>query len=301
MKTALLITITFFIGFTTNKILNPVKSVETKEVPTLKTPPQCNSLAEAKTNLISISQNEYFEYTQIKDLKQKYEKADELLGKIMLLFLADVGFRVQKTSAPLPEPKIEPLTKEPLPPKPDLQNVKSPESESINVGEKKFDLSGKSSRIKFLNTQKQIFDTLNKSLIADPKNEFSKANYPAQAQVKFLEGLFSGYIHFFDKKREELNVSWELIPDYSKNPILGRFILKISGAGKNSETSGQGQFKNINTLADDPNAIIVEACGDGCYMQLYYNAPFDQFFGNYYERNRNTKIFERVGLIDLRK
>ena len=44
---------------------------------------KCTDLVDAKTNLISLSQNEYLEYTKIKDLKLKYEKADELLQVIV--------------------------------------------------------------------------------------------------------------------------------------------------------------------------------------------------------------------------
>jgi hypothetical protein len=80
----------FIAGFLSSRMMTSHAPVENSA--------QCENLSEAKNDLISISQNEYLEYTQIKDLKQKYEKADELLGKVMLLFLADIGFKATKMS-----------------------------------------------------------------------------------------------------------------------------------------------------------------------------------------------------------
>ena len=41
-----------------------------------------------------ISQRELQEYMQLKDDKAKYEKANEILGRVMMLFIADMGLRV---------------------------------------------------------------------------------------------------------------------------------------------------------------------------------------------------------------
>ena len=51
-----------------------------------------NSISNAFFNL---SQKEILEYTKLKDAKKKYEKADEILGKVILLFLANVQMRLK--------------------------------------------------------------------------------------------------------------------------------------------------------------------------------------------------------------
>lgn len=95
-KILICVVLAFSVGFISSRYISNSK---TKTSEADSSAEQCLNLTDAKANLISISQKEYQEYTQIKDLKQKYEKADELLGKIMLLFLADVGFRLQKPGA----------------------------------------------------------------------------------------------------------------------------------------------------------------------------------------------------------
>jgi hypothetical protein len=51
------------------------------------------SLENAKTKFASLSERELEDYHQLKSLRGRYEKADEILGKMVLILLADVGVR----------------------------------------------------------------------------------------------------------------------------------------------------------------------------------------------------------------
>jgi len=256
---------------------------------------KCEDFTSAKTNLISLSQKDYLEYTQIKDLKQKYEKADELLGKVMLLFLADVGFRAQKTVpfesfAPTAEVKPLPVVAESKMP------VAAPEKRPAT------NLAGRSSTIKNLSNEKQVMDALDRAIIQDPKLEIAKGGAINRKQARQLEGRYVGLIKFLDGKRESLSVVWDLMPDYSKSGLSGTFNLGIHGPGQNSESNGRGDIDNIVSLAEDQNGFLVSACGDRCYLQLYYNSRADQFYGNYYEVLKGTPSKSaRLGIVDLRK
>lgn len=300
IKNILLVLAAFGAGFFVNQMIKqPVHSDNSV---------QCENLSTAKDNLILISQNEYLEYTKIKDLKQKYEKADELLGKVMLLFLADIGFKATHVTANDLEVKalepestahkdesVKPLEAVPTAPAPVVAAVPpAPSSEG---------LKGKSELIRKLRSQKQINEALDKALIENPKVAVASGNPVEQRQMKVIEGSFVGEIKFFDKKREPRNLNWDLVPNYQEKPITTEFHLRMFGGGQgNSEASGKGELRHVSMLAEDPYGYMVETCGGDCYLQMYYNTVHDQFYGNYYESSKkDSKKFERVGLINLRR
>lgn len=299
IKKYLFIIISFTAGFFINYALNFSSSLNKSQ--------SNENLFQAKNDLILISQNEYLEYTKIKDLKQKYEKADELLGKVMVLFLADIGFKAQRISAD----KLDMVSS-------DKENVSNVKTDSDAIDSPSFtvapvstavvqepiieSLKGKSALIHSLKSREQIVEVLDKAVIENPKVAVASGSPVEQKQMKAIEGSFIGEITFFDKKREARNLSWELIPNYRENPIETEFHLRIYGGGKGeSVASGRGQLRHVSVLSEDPYAYMVETCGGECYLQMYYNGVRDQFYGNYYELKDANKKFERVGLINLRK
>ena len=292
--------VAFAVGFLSNRFLSSSTSSDTLNK---STSVQCANLEAAKSSLMSISQKEYLEYAQIKDLKEKYEKADEILGKVMLLFLADVGFKAQKI--PLAESvSAGPMGPSPLTAAAILENNKSNEATSLAVRSTPSSpgLVRKSVVINALQTQKQIRDELDKAIIENPKMETAKGQSPTQKQIRILEGRYNGTIKFLDTKRQNLSVTWELIPDYLKDGLSGTFNLNIHGPGTNSESSGHGSIDNIVSLAEDHEGFLVNGCGGRCYLQLYYNTPSDQFFGNYYDSPVDSNLKStRSGLVELKK
>lgn len=287
-KILISLAVAFSLGFVSSRIFSGKKESDHG-----KETVQCAELNEAKANLMSISQNEYLEYIKIKDLKQKYEKADELLGKIMLLFLADVGFRVQKSepveiATPASEMQAPVVANQPM--------TQTPATED----KKPTNLTDRSAFIRSLGNEKRIVDALENVVIENPKLEAAKGTTPSRRQIKLLEGRYVGTVSFFDTKRGSLSVIWDLVPDYSKKGLSGTFTLSIHGPGTNSESSGRGDIDSIVSLAQDPNGVIVNGCGGSCYMQLYYNTRSEQFYGNYYEVPKGTQgKAERVGIVKL--
>ncbi len=287
-KTLISLFIAFLIGFGSSRIFSGRLDVDKeKDAANAK----CEDLTEAKSSLLSISKKDYLEYLQIKDLKQKYEKADELLGKIMLLFLADVGFRAQK-STPIEVVEAAPQT-------PAIA-ASSEVTPSAPVEKKSTNLNDKGAVIRSMGSEKRIIDALENVIIENPKLEAAQGNVPNRQQVKLLEGRYVGTVSFLDSKRGSLSVVWDLAPDYSKKGLSGTFNLSIHGPGTNSESSGRGDIDSVVSLAQDPNGFIVNGCGGSCYMQLYYNNRSEQFYGNYYEVPKDTQSkAQRVGIVKL--
>ncbi len=292
-------TLAFLFGFLANQLVFKPKAIDASRK---LTDNECSNLSEAKSNLITISQNEYIEYTQIKDLKLKYEKADEILGKVMLLFLADIGFRMQK------QPQIE--TSQEVVSAPDSQSSEinanekksQPETRLDAIPENRAGLAGKSSVIKALSTEKQIRDALDEAIIENPKLAMEKGGIPTQLQIRTIEGRYSGVVRFFDTKKENLTVTWDFTPDYNSSGFAGNFALNIQGPSINSKSSRNGDIDEVVSLAEDKGGFLVNGCGDECFLQLYYNAPSDQFYGNFYEILKGSKTkSQRTGSVELKK
>lgn len=63
--------------------------------PALVPIPAQEELLPLQAGWAAITEAELQEYAELKDQKSKYEKADEILSKIMVLFLADLGLRMK--------------------------------------------------------------------------------------------------------------------------------------------------------------------------------------------------------------
>src|SRR4051812_35867240 len=68
--------------------------------------------SELKEKLQTLTDNDITEYYRLKNLEDKYKKADEILGKIVTLFLADLGIRVSKTTLKMASKSIAAATAE---------------------------------------------------------------------------------------------------------------------------------------------------------------------------------------------
>ncbi len=56
--------------------------------------PRNNTEETIKNELIELTQKDFLEYQNLKSLEDRYQKADEILGKIVTLFLADLGLKL---------------------------------------------------------------------------------------------------------------------------------------------------------------------------------------------------------------
>lgn len=176
------LSIAFAAGFFANHILGPTSISQEPPIVDAK----CEDLSHAKSDLISLSQREYLEYAQIKDLKQKYEKADELLGKVMLLFLADVGFKAVKTAPPEYSASAElPPSQAPTPRT--IENLANENPVPLPVPQGAETLAGRSDLIRTLSNERRIQDVLSNSIIDDPKVKAAQGGTPSRRQIRLLE------------------------------------------------------------------------------------------------------------------
>lgn len=265
---------------------------------------QCSSLQEAQANLLKISQSEYQHYLAIKDLKEKYEKADELLGRVMLLFLAEVGLKTKASGEVSLSEDSSPSNRPSGPETSSRPSIPQQNQDMIHqTAQHQPQNTAISATIARLEKEEDILVQLKKAEITSPKIEHAQGNLPTAKQVELLAGRYSGFIRYLNPEKPDLSVTWDLNVNPTEKGLEGTFVLKISGQGVNSETSGRGTIENIVSLASDTNGFFVSSCGDRCFLQLYYSSATDRFHGSYYETTKENPKGKpvRVGYVEMRR
>ena len=255
----------------------------------------------ARQKLQNLSDVEIAEYFQLKTMEEKYRKADEILGKIVAIFLADLGLHVSDRTAkqardvlagnytiPITEKSIPPTVKsqEPLS-RAKLQHANLLEAErKLQSGIADRDVDD------FLKSVKLD------DIIPEARNSssFSFANPPPEA----LFGHYQGQTTLQDGTHR----IWDIVMDVSggvkEDHIEGTERITLSENGKIfSNKSGDGDIKDFKRSLGGSDAILIEA-SPSTYFQLYYLKNQDEFIGNLYQQSSGANPFIFKGSFTLR-
>lgn len=110
----ILLSISFFVGFISGYKVND------------------SHYSETKSKLQKLTENELDEYLKLKSLEEKYKKADEILGKAIMIFLADLGLRISDDKVEFAKKALTQLSSA-SDPAPD-QKVSEPNTSQTNSG-----------------------------------------------------------------------------------------------------------------------------------------------------------------------
>jgi hypothetical protein len=279
MKISLLILSTLIVGifigkfaFSTNEVIIrsetiPIKSHKDK---------QLDDLAEGFYNL---SKDEFDKYIQLKDESEKAEKAEEILGKVILLFLANVQMKMSSdVKNYFEKPKTmkrsttEPLEKndEGLWKKPELEVYVNDykKSETLKIEDEEFSL-----------VQKQL-----PMEIKSPYTYFKKAKAVEEFdKIKKFNGAFTGnmYIVAGKKKGQRHVVELSISFGDDNGKISGSYESKISYEGNlYSHNRGSGGNKQIRKAA---KGLYLIEISPNSFMHLRYISSNDYFVGKFYD------------------
>ena len=258
----------------------------------------CAELENTQREMRQIGETEYQQYLALKDSPEKMQKANELLGKIMVLFLADIGTRlkaaeqtlkspapyVETPSAPAPTP-IESAAKTP-PQKP------SPEAPTWkNAG----------TAIGAARREDEALEAMKKAEIDNLVQAIKSSTEPSQAQIASLNGVFSGEITF-GEGREPWHMEFRLAAANRGEGVKGRHSLILSKGGKVfSNSSGRGDLDQYAAeSAEEGSAIFIKAGGDLGYFQLYPVANLRAIVGIFYEK-KGIDEFKPTGQVKLQR
>lgn len=259
------------------------------------------ALKKMEQKMRQISEGDYTDYLRLKDRKAQYEKAEEILAKIMQIFVADLGLRLSKGDREkMPAKKTDASMTEAAPasaPKrkaeaPHAAPAKPPGGEAFNwkVMEARLpDVRDDSDADKFLKSVSvdNLFSAIRDSRPAGTRN------------LREMNGEFFGQIRFADAGRKPKDVHMSMELKTGPETPEGNYKIIISQDGKDeSHTSGAGKFDHYYTTGDSA-AILVRATPNS-YAQLYWSPQLNQFFGNYYNMDAVDR-YSPVGVIFLRR
>jgi hypothetical protein len=270
-------------------------------VQTVSDESQRSKLQTLEQKMRQISEVDLAEYGRLKDRKAQYEKAEEILAKIMQIFVADLGLRVAKSdidklSSKKPEAVVTqalPASPPPSPPKRKPEPVSAPASPGP-------DLKAAETKLHEVRDEGDA-DKFLKSVTAD--NLFSVIRTAQPANRKNLEnmaGSFQGHIRFADTALRAKDVQMTVDVKTGTETAEGFYKIIISQEGREeSNTTGSGKFADHYKASPESTAILVRATPNN-YAQLYWSPQLNQYFGNYY-RMESVDRYSPIGVIFLRR
>jgi hypothetical protein len=260
---------------------------------------------ELQAKFEQLSQVDIEEYIQLKNQKEKYEKADEIFGKILTIFLYDLGIRASHKQLNAIKQSALTSTTTPSkleePPQPAIVRAQNdqPTLDVIKTPSREWTQHGKQARE--LYTESEVKEFLEKVEIKDFFSELKSARSLTAEQIGELNGSYLGEVVFDDKSKANWHVEMTLNGRVVNNELRGRSRIVLSENGKVFSTSrDRGKPKNIQGFAGDDNAFLISVYNDKGYMQLYNMERMNMLSGLLYLSN-GVGQFSKVGTVILRK
>jgi hypothetical protein len=263
---------------------------------------QCEEkLTALKSKFEKISEEDIDEYIRLKDMKTKYEKADEIFGKILNIFLLDLGLRM--TAKQIDDLKSAPT------PLPYTRQDPEPQLSKAETRQRVPPISNPLKRKRPVNTRGDSSDEgvrklLDENALDNPISAWGGAKPLDRGGFELVRGRFVGQIIFFDKERVPWDVDMELTNAHFRNgKIIGEFQLKTVDPANPKHrdiTTGEAGSTISNFRSTEDGSILVEAMGGDGVFQLYYFPVLRSFQGNVYEKH-GLEEFKRTGTMILNR
>lgn len=267
-----------------------------------------------KNDLVALTRQDFEEYQNLKSLEERYKKADEILGKIVTVFLADLGLKLnfKPTSLQFLESSsgtsrnddlssTQALVKTSETPSAIKAGAQDPvKSSSVPLS---IEWAKKEDHLLEIRDEKEAFDELRKMPIPDLYSTLRKSRDATAAEALMIEGRFQGEITFFNHKEYKTDwlIEWEVrLKSVDKANGSSEIMLTRKSDGVTfSHARGSGTFKEFLRV-DGSKALIVNVQGDDGYIQVYPLNNTEQWVGNYYEKKKSG-TYEFVGQVRLNK
>jgi hypothetical protein len=240
-------------------------------------------------SLRALSEADYQEYLALKDSPEKLRKADELLGKVMQLVLADIGIASGKRSA-------VPLAADAAPTLPGT--VKAAAKTDVIVPPRKWlDVEQK---VVNGNSETEVLEALKGVELADIFHELRSSQSLSNDQLRQINGKYTGEITFYDGS-EPWHVEWVVTADFKNGLLSGKQDIKLSKSGTVfSHSSNDGTLKDFTAASGASKALFVKTNGDAGYMQLWEANALQRLAGVYILKE-NLDQFKAIGTVNLQR
>lgn len=258
------------------------------------------------------------EYYRLKDAEAKYQKADELLAKMVLIFLSDLGVRVHpETAASAKKALANPIetgtpdgpsgavvSNQPPPAPTPTKNAGSSSSDARSATPSPVATSAAVEKsLSEVRNEADISDFLNKTKYSSPDtlDKLSASFTNQHGNMNSFVGSFAGaaLVTVSDSgATENWWVETTLRGRMRDGAPQGKQTVKISKNGKIfSNSSDSGELDSLRELPGS-NAMII-AASPNIYFQLYHLTATDQVIGHLYRRDSRSKPLKHIGTMTL--
>ncbi len=258
------------------------------------TPPADDDLKSLRTRLAGISEKELHDYLATNSAEDKLRKADEILAKVMQIFVADIGYKISaQEMSKLGQPSVPSTTNQAVDtqptPKP-LETASTPTKATVAFHKPRLTVS------QILNDaqEKEFLKTI-------AENEFSSSLKASKTLTKQmaqqLNGRFAGFINFSkDQKQWKAEMTFEGEVQSGKLQGSHDILLSDAATGKSlSHSRGRGELDR--SYSSNEGAYIIEVGGD--YLELYYFPALEQLSGYFLEIQKGE--YKRVGTVVMQR
>jgi hypothetical protein len=258
--------------------------------------------------LQSLAEVDFEDYYRLKTMEEKYVKADEILGKIMVIFLADLGLRVSREAQEASQIKAAPLERNPEPVSPKARELPAPTSGIPTPDAEKQDLrrlARMEEKLLEVRDERAVEGFLRRvkfdDLEATLKSSSGFAN--RSGVLSALNGSFEGRARVrYAGKSEGWDMHLDVAATMSKAELSGSVKTRLLKEGKvfsNSHSNGD-KIDVFREFVGSSSALLVKASPQ-IYLQLYYLKEIDQLAANIYRRASEAEGFEHIGSASLKR
>lgn len=274
---------------------------------------------EVKNELISLTAKDFEEYQNLKGMEERYKKADEILGKIVTVFLADLGLKLSfqpvnpamiegacaipmAAATPLPAPTSTPMSSSS-----DGAPLAATNSPTPRAAPNTW-IQGEKELLR-IQSEEHALEELKKIAIPDIYATLTTATSLDNADQLEMKGTYTGEINFFDKKAHptDWNIKIRIQYDSRAAEASNNSYITLSNKsdGKTFSTSRSNRNGIVSqnfSRSPGSRALLVNVYGDDGYIQIY---PLGgngtrTWVGNYYHKKKIGQ-YEFAGQVTLNR
>lgn len=256
------------------------------------------------------SESDISDYLKLKSEKDRHDKAEEILGKIMLLFLVDLGIKTSGEQmafartmsqgrkrkdmvAPVDlteSHEVTPNSLESISHEPSSQLKSSSEAKTILEAEK---------QLNELRSESEIENFLKSVSLRNLFDSLKNAHEIDSEQIREMRGTFSGELVFDSPGQEKWDVRLVFSGKIESGTLVGKSKVELAKNGKIfSSSRSNGHLSNLKSLPNGQRGVLIEILGGEGFFQLYSVPQLQKLIGLYYRRE-NPGSYHRAGSVIL--
>ncbi|MBK9039530.1 MAG: hypothetical protein IPL83_10255 [Bdellovibrionales bacterium] len=268
------------------------------------------ALSRVTDQFVKFSESDISDYLKLKSEKDRYYKAEEILGKIMLLFLVDLGIKTSGEQMVFAQSVSQGRKRKDMVAPVDLieSDEVAPNSLESTSFQSANQLKSSSEAKSILEAEKQLnelrseseIETFLKSVsLGNLFDSLKNAHEIDSEQIRELRGTFSGELVFDSPGQEKWDVRLVFSGRKESGTLVGKSKVELAKNGKIfSSSRSNGNLSNLKSLPNGQRGVLIEILGGEGFFQLYSVPQLQKLIGLYYRRE-NPGSYRRAGSLIL--